>query len=189
MQERKLEKSLKKSIAMDYRELKILLNSYYNGQTTLDEERVIRNFFKKDDIPSELLEEKEMFESYKKIKKESEPNSELNNEIVNLIDHKWEESAKKRLQNIIRFSISAAAGILVILSVNFYFNQKPGNIQDTFTDEQEAYEATKEVLMYISNTMNSESAKLSGLTKINENFKSIDKLKKLDQALNNYKSE
>ncbi len=174
---------------MDYKEIKILLDSYYNGETSLEEEKLIHEFFKGDNIPLELMKEKELFESYQKIKIESNPDHKLNNELIGLIEQKWEKSTKGKFRKVIKWSMSAAASIAVMLSIYFYYNQKPMLIQDTFTDQQQAYEATKQVLTYISVTMNSESVKLAGLAQINENFKSIDKLKNIDKAIKTYKSK
>jgi hypothetical protein len=174
---------------MDYKKFKILLDSYYNGETSLEDEKLLQDFFSGNNISEELLEEKELFESYKKIRTESEPHSNLNDELINLIDQKWQESTKGKFKSAVKWSMSVAASIVIMFSVYFYYNQKPNTMQDTFADEQQAYTATKQVLTYISETMDSESVKLAGLTQINENFKSIDRLKNLDKAIKNYKSQ
>ena len=47
---------------MDYKYIEQLLERYWNCQTTLEEERILRSFFSQDDMPAQLLQYKCLFE-------------------------------------------------------------------------------------------------------------------------------
>ena len=44
---------------MDYKYIEQLLERYWNCQTALEEERILRSFFSQEDVPAQLLQYKE----------------------------------------------------------------------------------------------------------------------------------
>ena len=46
---------------MNLVEIEALVEKYYNGETSLDEENILKEFFLNEDVPEHLLSEKEMF--------------------------------------------------------------------------------------------------------------------------------
>ena len=46
---------------MSLSELKILLDKFYNGTTSLKEENLLREFFTSDRVPSDMIADKEIF--------------------------------------------------------------------------------------------------------------------------------
>ena len=55
---------------MDYKYIEQLLERYWNCQTTLEEERILRSFFSQDDMPAQLLQYKSLFECESEIAEE-----------------------------------------------------------------------------------------------------------------------
>ena len=51
---------------MDYKYIEQLLESYWQGETTLQEEAILRNFFSQQDIPEHLRKYKALFTYEKK---------------------------------------------------------------------------------------------------------------------------
>ena len=46
---------------MNIEQIKLLLSRFYEGQTTPDEERLLADFFRREDVPEELQEDKQLF--------------------------------------------------------------------------------------------------------------------------------
>ena len=46
---------------MDYKYIEQLLQRYWEAQTTLEEERILRAFFSQDDVPASLMQYKSLF--------------------------------------------------------------------------------------------------------------------------------
>ena len=58
---------------MDYKTLKILLDKYYAGNTSLEEEAKIKKLLKRENVATEIKTEKQLFELFDKKRKESNP--------------------------------------------------------------------------------------------------------------------
>ena len=54
---------------MDYKYIEQLLERYWNCETSLEEEQILRSFFRQKEIPAHLLRYKTMF-AYQEIEKE-----------------------------------------------------------------------------------------------------------------------
>ena len=54
---------------MDYKYIEQLLERYWNCETSLEEEQILRSFFHQKEIPAHLLRYKAMF-AYQEIEKE-----------------------------------------------------------------------------------------------------------------------
>ena len=46
---------------MTIEQIKSLLSRFYEGQTTSEEERLLADFFRREDVPEELQEDKQLF--------------------------------------------------------------------------------------------------------------------------------
>ena len=57
---------------MDYKYIEQLLERYWNCETSLEEEQILRSFFHQKEIPAHLLRYKAMF-AYQEIEKEMVP--------------------------------------------------------------------------------------------------------------------
>ena len=47
---------------MDYKYIEQLLERYWQGETTLQEEAILRAFFSQDDVPASLMKYKSLFD-------------------------------------------------------------------------------------------------------------------------------
>lgn len=111
-----------------------LLDSFYNGQTTTEENLLLLNYFNNtDNLPEELQEEKEIFLLLNSnVTNEIVVPSNLENRLANLIDTLAEQeeatktSTKKR--NLIQWiAVAASVAILIFAGVNFSDTQIEGD--------------------------------------------------------------
>ena len=58
---------------MTIEQIKPLLSRFYEGQTTPDEERLLADFFRREDVPEELQEDKQLFLTLAKISDQEMP--------------------------------------------------------------------------------------------------------------------
>lgn len=172
---------------MDYNKLRLLLDKYFEGNTSEEEETHLKKLLESHDIPSEFNDEKTLFATFSQMKEESGADESLNSEISEMIAR--HDLKQNRPLSILRWVSVAAAALLILAVINFMYNGKPGNTRDTFTDREQAYDAAKQVLSFIAQTINSEGSKLSEMQLINESMSAVNELSVIDKTINNIKTQ
>ena len=115
---------------MDYKYIEQLLERYWSGETSLEEENILRAFFSQKDIPASLLPYRDIF-VYQAVSKSVEVlDSDFDDQILALIDEP--EVVKARtitLRQRLAPMFKAAAVVAIMLTL--------GNaIQVPFNEEQ-----------------------------------------------------
>lgn len=157
---------------MELKEIRKLLDKYYEGLTSLEDERLLKDFFASGDVPDDLRADKELF-LYAKTRSEEIPVPEnLNDRISSTLGH---EMQKERKTNHIRLfyqmtSVAAGLAILVVLGLMLMTSRSHSTGKDTYTDPKMAYEQVKRTLLYISENLNRGTRPLQQVNKINQGF-------------------
>jgi len=158
-----------------------LLERFYKGETTLDEEKYLEQFFNKGNVPEALFADKELFLVMKEPGNVEIPD-DLNVRISDAIDRAVRNEFKTR--RISWYSLSGlAAGLLVLISVYLFF-LKDGSeslftdktMEDTYDDPIEAYEEAKRTLAYVSNKFNEGTSELQHIQKVNRTVENLQPL-------------
>jgi len=158
-----------------------LLKRFYKGETTLEEEKYLEQFFSKDNVPEALFADKELFMVMKE-PVDIEIPDDLNAKISDAIDRAERNELKTR--RISWFSLSGlAAGLLVLISVYLFF-LKDGSeslfagktMEDTYDDPIEAYEEVKRTLAYVSDKFNEGTSELKHIQKVNRTVENLQPL-------------
>ncbi|MEM9328337.1 MAG: hypothetical protein AAGA85_21900 [Bacteroidota bacterium] len=145
-------------------DMKELLEKYWRGETSLEEEREIKQHFA--EHPS-LAPEGRYFQALSDQKKQT-------------ADRVW-----KRPSSVARWSVAAsvAVGVMVaFLVMKDAENKQPFEVEDP----QAALEITRNALMMVSSNLNEGKAYSSGLDKLNDGkaySMSLDKINKAQKAL------
>lgn len=147
---------------MKANEIEKLLSRYYDGRTSEAEEKELKRFFTEEDVPTDLLSEKEFFMQWTKM---PEPNIPEN--LAHTLDHlidEWETLDRQKIK--VNTHTSAlrrqwigriAAGLLILLSAGTYLYNSfvpPVHRQDTCTTPGQAYEETRKALLTFSSALN-----------------------------------
>lgn len=115
---------------MDYKYIEQLLERYWSGETSLEEENILRAFFSQKDIPASLLPYRDIFVYQVVSKSEEVLDSDFDDKILALIDEP--EVVKARtitLRQRLAPMFKAAAVVAIMLTL--------GNaIQVPFNEEQ-----------------------------------------------------
>jgi hypothetical protein len=167
---------------MKTQRMKILLDKYYKGETSIDEENILMNYFLDNDVPEEFCEDRKLFVGLNELKEEDIVVPEnLKNDILNKLEPLQENKIKK-----INFSLykvmSVAASVVLIISTVFLLNR---NV-DTYDDPQLAYAETKEALYTVSkyfNKMEEAVKPLKNVEKIDETREDLEYLNLFNKGL------
>jgi hypothetical protein len=151
---------------MNTQEISKLLGKYYEGETSAEEEIILREYFTTRIVPEEFAAEKEIFMHYKLSGEIPEPSDGLERRIISALDS---EEVKVRppeygRKGLYRYA-SIAAGLLLLAGSYFLLsrNNQPG---DSFTDPKLAYAETVRILYEVSSKMNHGTRPLYEVAKI-----------------------
>jgi hypothetical protein len=162
-----------------------LLAKYFEGNTSLQEERIIQEYFNNDlAVPEDLLPLKKQFALLKSGRNLSFDTTILESKILAQIEEYEKQigTPVKRFP-LKRFLIAASITLVIALSGIMFFRSQNNRIRDTFTDPHLAYAETQKALLLVSRTMNKGIEPLSNISKINSGTEQLKKLEKIDQSL------
>ena len=145
---------------MESNELKKLVERFYEGQTTEQEEQLLQHYFLDGDVSPEWAVEQQLF---KQLYQADVPVPEyLERQLSQQIDgwNKIEKlSERKARMFTLRWIVGVAAGLLLLFSVGLlvHFQQKEDEIaaqREIVNNPQDAYAETEKALLKFSNTIN-----------------------------------
>jgi anti-sigma factor RsiW len=155
---------------MDLNELKTLINQYWDGATTLEEERAIKHFFSThSDLPTEIEQWRKWFATTTAIS-HAELSEDFDARILASIEK--EVKVPKYIPLFHRF-IAVAASVAILLCAYLgwikttHHEEEP---QMTYEEAQEIMDMTKAVLYFTSAKMNQAE------TILQENMSKIDRM-------------
>jgi hypothetical protein len=152
---------------MTTEELNRLLAKYYSGESSEEEESLLRSFFNGDNIPEGFEAEKKIFGYYLNAVEVPEPSPDFETRILADIDEHENKNRSQKLRKFILPIISTAAGLLIIAGSYFFFINR-NEPRDTYSDPKIAYAETIKILTEVSSKMNRGTRTLEPVSKINE---------------------
>jgi hypothetical protein len=178
---------------MESQKINILLQKYFDAETTIDEENELINYFSSEEVDESLKMYVPMFSGMKELSVDENP--DLGDDLMNYI---LESEHKEKLRYRWMWQIVtgvAASVILVMLAVNFYSSGNQWN--DTFKDPDQAYAEASKTLEFVAGKYNQGLAQLrpigkieravsplnSGMSKINKGIEQMNEIEKLNQKL------
>jgi len=174
---------------MEYKEIENLLDRYLEGESTLEEEALLKEYFSKPGIPVEHTEMQEMFRYFNVAKKHSAPTFDITSELNAVIEKEWKKESVKRFRPLYVWIGSAAAVLVISFGLFQYLNKPEPALKDTYKDPKLAYLETKQALMKISRIMNRNTAKLKYLSNVDDSFEQVQKVAKIDKIVNSVKNQ
>ena len=172
----------------DLKQIEELLEKYYNGDTTLDEERKLHWYFQTHDIPMHLKPDAELFRSnYKRSTEEASP--ELSEKLAKLIDEQDKKSRFILTTRSLRWISGIAASIIILLSLwigfgrDSFFNRP--KFADTYDDPKIAYQETRKALLLVSEKLNSGTKDLQVLNKYSQSMNKLEPILSFGPSIHN----
>jgi hypothetical protein len=175
---------------MEPQKIHILLQKYFDAETTLEEENELITYFTSGEVDETLKMYVPIFSGIKELSADENP--ELGEDLMNFI---LESEHKEKLRYRWMWQIVtgiAASVVLVMLAVNFYGDQNQW--KDTYTNPDQAYAEASKTLNFVADKYNQGLAQLrpigkiesavnplnSGMKKVNKGF---DQMKELNKKL------
>lgn len=149
-------------------DIKRIIEAYYEGTTSEQEEEALKQWLASDDCPPELEKEKQLMAALEQLSPDMPPVPlDLEERIAAAIDAEAHAPATphRRSPRLWIWAGSIAASILLLAGVARLtgfngFSQQP---QDTFSDPQEAYAMLRSTLMEMSAHLNEGLAQVNTL--------------------------
>lgn len=154
---------------MNTNEIKKLIDAFYNGETSVEEEQLLLNYFNGGDIAEELLEEKEIFLHMYNAEPADVPvglESKLNNLIDELASKETVKVELKPQSNKRQMWVkigSIAAGVALLITAGVYFNKKAdpvtpplaqGQTETINAEDEQKIKEAQEALVLLSSKFN-----------------------------------
>jgi len=173
-------------------DIRKLLDRFYVGETTLEEEKTLQDYFSSPSIPEELLPDSDLFRSLGNASDSVAVPEGLNQKILDVID--LQEKKVVRTRRISLYSLSGlAAGLLVVIALYVGYFKGDGSMRiaqqmtDTYEDPQDAYEEARRTLAFVSAKLNSGTSELEHVKKASQAasdpLKSLSKINKGSREL------
>jgi hypothetical protein len=149
---------------MNLHEIDKLLEKYFEGETTLQEESRLRNFFTSGNVPERWKSMEKYFTCMI-----LESNLELPDD--NFDDKVLAEVKEDKISVLtdirrpwIYWMAGVAATALILIAVFVKFDPFSKSIENTYNDPEVAYMEAKKILMYVSAKFNQGTSKLEPVT-------------------------
>lgn len=181
---------------METKEIAGLLQKYFNGETTGDEERTLETYFTAGNVADEFKEYTEFFSGISELANTT-TNSDIEEEVMNYILEN-ENREKRKYRWLWQIVTGIAASVIIILGGFLFYQQQQKSFKDTFDDPKEAYAYAQQTLQFVSVKYNKGIAGLSefeklqkaakpikkGVAPINEFYNAINKMEKSNTHFN-----
>lgn len=171
---------------MDSKHFEKLLEKYWNCDTSLEEEKELREFFR-GPVPENMNEVAAMFRYFDSQQKQQLTSPDFDATLKKKIKQHRPEG---KVVKLVYFYSRIAAGLLVVVVATYFVRQEvrkayPPEIADTYSDPKLALEETKKALLMISKGFNKaqkEAGKIKVFNEAEEKIqgKVLDEVKKTD---------
>lgn len=150
-------------------QVKSLLSRFYEGQTTPDEERLLADFFRREDVPEELQEDKQLFLMLAQISDQEMP-ADIAEEITAFVNNLGQTEKKPVLSEVkhhkgiiyrlktppkMFYRVAATVAILLAIGGGVISHQKQN---DPFRDTCSTPEEAADAILYANDIINRSAA-------------------------------
>jgi len=175
---------------MNTREVKILVDKYFGGETTLPEEEELRRFFNSENVPEELRDLIPVFAFFRKEKQivtSEKPDAAI---FSTAVPAKMIPLYRKRSFWLTVSGIAASVIFILAVVIESGRNQLPQQNKFAGTgytkeDARIAFDQTREVLAYVSDKLSHGVEPLNKVSKIGYSSVPASEMRKFDKGLNN----
>lgn len=171
---------------MDTGEIKKLIEAFYNGETTAEEEQILFDYFNSDNVADDLKDEKTIFRQMNETDNIDIPPM-LESKLNNIIDELARKDGAKKKTNKIRLwagagSIAAGLALLIFAGIHFskeQYNVMPATSTYSQAEDQKKIEEAQKALLLLSSNFN------KGMDQLDVVSTNLDKANEiLDKTLN-----
>lgn len=169
-------------------DIKLLLEKFYEGESTLEEEMVITEFFAKSEVPQELMAEAAQFGFYRAESEIVAPGDDFDKRLINSINNYEASSKIVKSRNYIYYS-SAAAVVLIAVTLFFTVFQQSSDLQNYYhndSDPEAVYYETTKALQIIAESLDAATRDLDKLNMVEQGFGGLGAFSLINLDENNF---
>lgn len=167
---------------MDYKTINELLDKYWEGETSIAEEKILQKYFNSDAVAEELKAFQPMFQYFKTTQEVRMDSSDFDERLLAQLTNEPAAIVRTLSPRRRLFSLTARAAAIILLVVSGYWafqNINNNNhiasvettlqLEDLTEEERIAFEETKAALAFVSTKLN-KGAKIAtdNIIKINQ---------------------
>ena len=180
---------------MTKQELKTLLEKYYNGETTSEEEAILIDYFSNNEPEADFKLDKDYFSFLANEKSEIIDIEDLSDQIWKNIEDS-ENTKKLRILKYSKFykvAMAIAASIIIILvsvsviKFEFIRSNEPILFADTYENPELAYLEAKKALLFVSQKLNKGTNHVQALESFGKGTKDLKLIKNFNRGLDELK--
>ncbi len=169
---------------MDSKQLEQLLEKYWNCETSLEDEKQLREHFR-GEVPENLKETADLFRYFEAQQSQSVEALDFDAALIKKI--KKQQPAGRSIKMIFNYA-RIAAGIIVVVTATYFVRQEvrkayPPEIVDTYSDPKLALEETKRALLIISKGFNKAQKEAGKIKVFNEAEEKLQKQEKKEVTI------
>jgi len=186
---------------METKKIAELLQTFFNGESTIEEERALETYFKSGNVAEEFREYAAYFNGLSELANVVDDRN-IEDEVMDFILEN-ENREKTRYRWLWQTVTGIAASVIIILGGFLFYQQQQKPFKDTFDDPKEAYAYAQQTLQFVSGKYNKGLAGLSNFEKlqkasqpiknatapVNEFYNAIEKMEKNQADINSQSKE
>lgn len=165
-------------------EIEKLLDKYFNGETSLEEEKALRELFSRGDLPAGPEKLRDMFGFYSSARRVSLDSAEFDRKL----DAAMKEPKLSRLTDLQRpwiyWASGVAATILILVAIFVRFDPISKPIRDTYNDPEMAYQEATKILLFVADRFNKGTSRLEPVSRLETGINSLKPVSALNKGLN-----
>ncbi len=168
---------------MNFRRIENLLERYFDGNTSLEEERILKDFFQGEDIPPHLIALKDSFNYFSKEYNTDELDASFDQKILSQINHFDISNKRQERKRTFYYISGVAASLLIIISIFTNFNPFTNKLSETLENPEAAYQETRKALLFVSGALNKGVKPIDKMAKFEEGIEQLSKMKSLSTGM------
>ncbi|MFV0592823.1 MAG: hypothetical protein ACK5M7_15675 [Draconibacterium sp.] len=158
---------------MSTEEVKILLQRYFNGESTDADERTLEEYFQLEEIAEEVAEYAEFFGGISELANLADDSSIEDDVMDYILENEHRE--KTRYRSMWKVVTGIAASVIIVLGGFLFYQEQQKPFEDTFKNPDEAYAYASKTLEFISGKYNKGLAQLSNFEMLQKASEPIKK--------------
>jgi len=171
---------------MKTKEVKYLLQRYFNGETSLKDEQQLETYFQTEEVAEELKQYAEFFGGISELT--AVPGEATIEEDVMDYILENEQQEKSKYRKMWRVVTGIAASVIIVLGGFLLWEQQQKPIDDTFDNPEVAYAYAQQTMKYVAAKYSKGVEELSNFDKLETATEPLEKgIKPVNQFLEGVK--
>ncbi len=171
---------------MNFHRIENLLEQYFEGNTSLEDEKILKDFFQGENIPAHLASLKNTFKYFSEENKKDELDESFDQKLFAKINHFEIDHKRQNRKRFLYIASGVAASILIIVSIFTKIDPFTSTLKDTFDNPQTAYEETRKALLLVSGALNKGVKPVEKIAKFDDGMEQMEKFKSLGTGMQEF---